>query len=376
MSDVLELTCELVRRASVTPEDAGCQELIAQRLNQAGFNIQNLPFGDVKNLWATHGQGSPVLCFLGHTDVVPTGPREQWTSAPFDPQIRDGRLYGRGTADMKGSVAAMVLALEALVAQHPHHVGTVALLLTSDEEGDAIDGVRAVAKHFRDTDQHIEFCIVGEPSAHKQLGDTLRIGRRGSLTGTLTVQGVQGHVAYPHLADNPVHRALPVLTQLAARRWDDGDADFPPTSFQIANIKAGTGASNVIPGALQLQFNFRYSPVWSADALIEEVENTLRKAKLDFSVDWHRSGEPFFTADGPLREHVRAAVLETTGLVPEENTAGGTSDGRFIAPLGAHVVEVGPVNASIHKIDEYVPLDDLEKLPALYFGIAQRILAP
>ena len=376
MSDVLELTCELVRRASVTPEDAGCQELIAQRLNQAGFNIQNLPFGDVKNLWATHGQGSPVLCFLGHTDVVPTGPREQWTSAPFEPQMRNGRLYGRGTADMKGSVAAMVLALEALVAQHPHHVGTVALLLTSDEEGDAIDGVRAVAKHFRDTGQHIEFCIVGEPSAHTQLGDTLRIGRRGSLTGTLTVQGVQGHVAYPHLADNPVHRALPVLTQLAARRWDDGDADFPPTSFQIANIKAGTGASNVIPGALQLQFNFRYSPVWSADTLIDEVENTLRKAELDFSVDWHRSGEPFFTPDGPLREHVRAAVLETTGLIPEENTAGGTSDGRFIAPLGAHVVEVGPVNASIHKIDEYVPLDDLEKLPALYLGIARRILAP
>lgn len=376
MSDVLALSCELIRRASVTPEDAGCQDLIAQRLQQAGFSIQHLPYGEVKNLWATHGSGAPVLCFLGHTDVVPTGPREQWTSDPFEPQQRDGRLYGRGAADMKGSVAAMVLALEAFVAKHPNHPGTVALLLTSDEEGDAIDGVRAVAEHFRQIGQPIDACIVGEPSAKERLGDTIRIGRRGSLTGTLTVKGVQGHVAYPQLADNPVHRALPVLATLTARQWDKGNADFPPTSFQIANIAAGTGASNVIPGALQLQFNFRYSPIWTADTLIEEVEKTLREAGLDFNVDWHRSGEPFFTPDGALREHVRAAILEATGLVPKENTAGGTSDGRFIAPLGAQVVEVGPVNVSIHKIDEYVPLDDLERLPALYLGIAQRVLVP
>ena len=376
MSDVLALSCELIRRASVTPEDAGCQDLIAQRLQQAGFSIQHLPFGEVKNLWATHGSGAPVLCFLGHTDVVPTGPRAQWTSDPFEPQQRDGRLYGRGAADMKGSVAAMVLALEAFVAGHPDHAGTVALLLTSDEEGDAIDGVRAVARHFRETGQHIDACIVGEPSARERLGDTMRIGRRGSLTGTLKVKGVQGHVAYPQLADNPVHRALPVLAELTARQWDEGNADFPPTSFQIANLAAGTGASNVIPGELQVQFNFRYSPVWTADRLIGEMESTLRDAGMDFSVAWHRSGEPFFTPDGALRAHVRTAILEATGLVPEESTAGGTSDGRFIAPLGAQVVEVGPVNASIHKIDEYVPLDDLERLPALYLGIAQRVLVP
>lgn len=374
VSDVLTLSCELIRRASVTPDDAGCQDLIAQRLQQAGFAIHHLPFGEVKNLWATHGDGAPVLCFLGHTDVVPTGPRAQWSSDPFEPQLRDGRLYGRGAADMKGSVAAMALALEAFVARHPSHAGTVALLLTSDEEGDAIDGVRAVARHFRETDQRIDACIVGEPSSNARLGDTIRIGRRGSLTGTLTVRGVQGHVAYPQLADNPVHRALPVLAALVARQWDEGNADFPPTSFQIVNLAAGAGANNVIPGELQVQFNFRYSPVWSADMLIDAVEQTLRDAGLHFSVDWHCSGEPFFTPDGALREHVRAAILEVTGLVPEENTAGGTSDGRFIAPLGAQVVEVGPVNASIHKIDEYVPLDDLERLPALYLGIAQRFL--
>lgn len=376
MSDVLTLSCALIRRASVTPDDAGCQELIAKRLQQASFAIHHLPFGEVKNLWATHGDGAPVLCFLGHTDVVPIGPRAQWSSDPFEPQLRDGRLYGRGAADMKGSVAAMVLALEAFVAAHPSHAGTVALLMTSDEEGDAIDGVRAVARHFRKAGQRIDACIVGEPSSNQRLGDTIRIGRRGSLTGSLTVRGVQGHVAYPQLADNPVHRALPVLAALTARQWDEGNADFPPTSFQIANLAAGAGASNVIPGELRVQFNFRYSPVWSADALIDAVEKVLRDARLDFNVDWHRSGEPFFTPDGALREHVRAAILEATGLVPEENTAGGTSDGRFIAPLGAQVVEVGPVNASIHKIDEYVPLDDLERLPALYLDIAQRFLVP
>ncbi|HET9047575.1 MAG TPA: succinyl-diaminopimelate desuccinylase [Chiayiivirga sp.] len=374
MTAVLELTCDLIRRASLTPEDAGCQALIAQRLQRAGFEISHLPFGKVENLWATQGEGAPVLCFLGHTDVVPTGPVEHWSSPPFEPSVREGRLYGRGAADMKGSVAAMVVALEEFVAAHPRHGGTVALLLTSDEEGDAIHGVRAVAQHFADTGQRIDACIVGEPSARERLGDTMRIGRRGSLAGTLTVHGVQGHVAYPHLADNPIHRALPALTQLAARRWDEGSEGFPPTSFQIAHITAGTGASNVIPGELRVLFNFRYCPRWTADGLIAEVEQVLKDAGLNVTLHWHRSGDPFFTPDGPLRAAVREVVREITGLTPEENTAGGTSDGRFIAPLGAQVVEVGPLNASIHQIDEFVPLDELERLPALYRAIAERVL--
>lgn len=374
MPGVLELACELIRRRSVTPEDGGCQELVAQRLEAAGFSIRRLPFGAVKNLWASHGSGAPVLCFLGHTDVVPPGPLEDWSSPPFEPQLRDGRLYGRGAADMKGAVAAMVLALERFVAACPDHAGSVALLLTSDEEGEATDGVRAVAQDFAQAGQRIDACVVGEPSARERLGDTIRIGRRGSLTGNLVLRGVQGHVAYPQLADNPVHRALPVLAGLSARRWDEGDADFPPTSFQIANIRAGTGAANVIPGRLEVQFNFRYGPVWSTDALVAEVETTLRRAGLDFSLDWHRSGEPFHTPEGSLRTAVRAAIAEITGLVAEENTAGGTSDGRFIAPLGAEVVELGPVNASIHQVDEHVALDELETLPVLYAAIARRML--
>lgn len=376
MSDVLDLTCELIRRASITPHDAGCQKLIAARLEAAGFTLRRMPFGSVENLWATHGETGPVLCFLGHTDVVPTGPREQWRSDPFEPDVRENRLYGRGAADMKASVAAMVVMAERFVAEYPNHVGTLALLLTSDEEGDAIDGVRAVARRFHETGQRIDFCLVGEPSASLSLGDTVRIGRRGSLSGALTVRGVQGHVAYPQLAENPVHRALPALAALAARRWDEGDADFPPTSFQISNVIAGTGANNVIPGELRVQFNFRYSPQWQAQALREEVEAALRDTGATFTIDWHLSGEPFFTPDGTLRVAVRTAIREATGLVPEENTAGGTSDGRFIAPLGAQVVELGPVNASIHKIDEYVPLDDLERLPSLYFDITRRLLAP
>lgn len=374
MSAVLELACELIRRPSVTPRDAGCQALIAGRLAAAGFQIRQLPFGEVQNLWATHGQGAPLLCLLGHTDVVPAGPLEDWHSDPFQPSIRDGRLYGRGAADMKGAVAAMVVALEEFVSAHPQHPGCVALLLTSDEEGDAIDGVRAVARQFHEEGQGIDYCIVGEPSATRQLGDTVRIGRRGSLTGYLRVRGVQGHVAYPHLAENPIHRALPVLAELASRRWDEGNADFPPTSFQIANIKAGAGASNVIPGVLELQFNLRYSPHWSADALQAEIEAVLQRAGLDFSVRWHRSGEPFHTPEGLLRRAVREAVQWHTGQLPDENTAGGTSDGRFIAPLGAHVVEVGPLNASIHQSNEYLPLGELQLLPTLYQGILRRVL--
>ena len=374
--DVFELTCALMQCASVTPDDAGCPELIAARLGRAGFRIEHLPFGAVRNLWATHGAGAPVLAFLGHTDVVPSGPRERWASDPFVPEVRDGLLYGRGAADMKGSVAAFVVALERLVAAHPGHVGTVALLLTSDEEGDAIHGVRAVAEHFRANGQRIDWCVVGEPSSTERLGDSVRIGRRGSLSGKLTVRGVQGHVAYPERADNPIHRFAPALAELAQRHWDAGNADFPPTSFQVSNIAAGAGANNVIPGQLAAQFNFRYSPESSAAALRAELEATLARHGLDFHVDWHLSGEPFHTRDASLRSAVRESLQRHLGRRPDENPLGGTSDGRFIAPLGAEVVELGPVNASIHKVDEHVAVADLEPLARLYQDIAARLLAP
>src|SRR5690606_33401461 len=305
--------------------------------------------------WATHGSGEgPVLVLLGHTDVVPPGPLDAWTSDPFQPEIRDGVLYGRGAADMKSGVAAFVIAAERFVAAHPDHPGTLALLLTSDEEGPAIDGVRRVAQTFRGRGQRIDWCITGEPSSQERLGDLLRVGRRGSLTGRLCVHGVQGHVAYPDKARNPIHLALPALAELAAWRWDDGFETFPPTSLQISNITAGTGASNVIPGELQVLFNLRYNPHWDAAALRVECEQVLRAHGLDFDVHWHESGEPFFTPEGPLRAAARVVLTAHAGAAPEESTGGGTSDARFIAPLGAHCIEVGPVNASIHKVDEHV----------------------
>lgn len=372
-SDVLELTCELIRRDSVTPHDRGCQDLIAARLQAAGCAVERLPFGEVQNLWVAHGQGSPVLCFLGHTDVVPSGPEAAWSSPPFQPEVREGLLYGRGAADMKGSVAAFVLAMEALVKAHPDHPGTLALLLTSDEEGDALDGVRRVAEVFRTRGQAIDACLVGEPSSMQDLGDVVRIGRRGSLTANLQVVGVQGHVAYPDKAVNPIHRALPALQALCDRIWDPQPyPDFPPTSLQIANFNAGTGASNVIPGSAEVQFNLRYSPHWTADALISEIESTLGQFGLEFSVRWHRSGEPFYTREGSLRKAVREALQSQHGRLPDENTGGGTSDGRFIAPLGAEVVELGPVNASIHKVDECIEVNALNALPALYREVVQR----
>ncbi|MGQ0798835.1 MAG: succinyl-diaminopimelate desuccinylase [Pseudomarimonas sp.] len=375
-SDVLALTQELIARASLTPDDAGCQAHIAERLRAAGFTIEQLDFGVVKNLWATHGSGAPVICLLGHTDVVPTGPVEAWASDPFQPTIRDGHLYGRGAADMKGSVAAFVIALEQEVAATRDHVGTLALLLTSDEEGDAIDGVRRVASAFRERGQAIDYCLVGEPSSDQQLGDVVRVGRRGSLTATVTVRGVQGHVAYPDAAINPIHRALPALLSLVQRQWDSEPyPDFPPTSLQIANFNAGTGASNVIPGSAKVQFNLRYSPHWTADALMAEIEACLVEHKVDAHIDWHRSGEPFYTAPGKLRDAVRDAMADVLGVIPLENTGGGTSDGRFIAPLGAQVVELGPINASIHKVDERVSVEDLLKLPMLYRSVLQRLLA-
>ncbi|OEZ01195.1 MULTISPECIES: succinyl-diaminopimelate desuccinylase [Stenotrophomonas] len=375
MNDVVALTCDLIARPSVTPEDAGCQALLAGRLARAGFECEHLRLGEVDNLWATHGQGAPVLVLLGHTDVVPSGPVEAWRSDPFDPQIRDGVLYGRGAADMKGSVAAFVVAAEQFVAAHPQHAGTLAVLLTSDEEGDAIDGVRRVATLFRERGQAIDWCITGEPSSTAVLGDLLRVGRRGSLSATLTVQGVQGHVAYPHKARNPIHLAAPALAELTAREWDEGYESFPPTSLQVSNIHAGTGANNVIPGELQVLFNLRYNPHWNADALEQEISALLDRHGLEYRLKWHRSGEPFYTPEGTLRQVAREVLGEFAGAPPEESTGGGTSDARFIAPLGAQCIEVGPVNASIHQVDENVSVADLEALPALYQRLIERLLA-
>ncbi|MDY1547052.1 succinyl-diaminopimelate desuccinylase [Luteibacter sahnii] len=375
MSPVIALTHDLIRRRSVTPEDAGCLPLIADRLARLGFRIEHLRFGDVDNLWATHGDRGPVLAFLGHTDVVPSGPEDRWTSPPFEPTQREGLLYGRGAADMKGSVAAMVVALERFVGAHPSHPGTVGLLLTSDEEGVALHGVREVVEHFTRRGQRIDYCVVGEPSAKARLGDLIRVGRRGSLSGTLTVRGVQGHVAYPEKATNPIHVFAPALAALAAEPWDAGSADFPPTSFQVSNLNAGTGANNVIPGELVALINFRFSTASTAEDLQARTETILRAHGVDFAIDWHLSGHPFLAPPGGrLREVVSGVCRDLCGIDPEQSTGGGTSDGRFIAPMGAEVIELGPVNATIHKVDECVSLADLEALPALYEAICQRIL--
>ncbi|WP_158755600.1 succinyl-diaminopimelate desuccinylase [Dyella sp. S184] len=376
MSEVLDLTCDLIRRRSVTPEDAGCLSLIGGRLQRAGFRIEHLCYGEVDNLWATHGMGSPTLAFLGHTDVVPSGPEASWQSPPFEPTIRDDRLYGRGAADMKGSVAAMVVALEQFVTTHPDHRGRVGLLLTSDEEGPTnLDGVRKVVEHFRTVGERIDWCVVGEPSAKEKLGDLIRVGRRGSLSGTLSVNGVQGHVAYPEKALNPIHAFAPALAELAAERWDEGNSDFPPTSFQVSNLNAGTGANNVIPGELKALINFRYCTASHAEDLRARTEAILHRHGLDFALDWNLSGEPFLTPPGGLlRETVVGVCRDLCGLDPEQSTGGGTSDGRFIAPMGAEVVEIGPVNATIHKVDECVAVEELERLPAIYRAVCERLL--
>lgn len=376
MSDVLDLTRDLIARPSVTPEDAGCQALLAARLEAAGFTCEHLHYGDVDNLWATHGDGEgPTLVLLGHTDVVPPGPVEAWSSDPFVPEIRDGVLYGRGAADMKGSVAAFVVAVERFVAAHPAHRGRIAVLLTSDEEGDAIDGVRRVADTFRARGERIDWCVTGEPSSKDVLGDLLRVGRRGSLSARLTVHGVQGHVAYPDKARNPIHLALGALDALASRQWDEGYESFPPTSLQISNIHAGTGANNVIPGEMEVLFNLRYNPHWDADRLVAACEEILRDHGVDFDIRWHRSGEPFYTPPGELRDAARDVLARFSGGTPEESTGGGTSDARFIAPLGAQCIEVGPVNASIHQVDEHVRVADLEALPDLYLALLEKLLA-
>ena len=370
----LELASELIRRASVTPEDAGCQELLAARLRAAGCEVTPLPFGDVRNLWLTHGSGAPLLAFVGHTDVVPPGPTEQWHSPPFEPVVRDGLLYGRGAADMKGSVAAMVTALERFVQLHPDHAGRVALLLTSDEEGPAQDGTRKVVEYLQQQDIRIRWCVVGEPSSNARLGDVIKNGRRGSLTGHLTVRGVQGHVAYPERADNPVHKALPALAELCAQAWDQGNEHYPPTGFQISNLHAGTGADNVIPGTLQVVLNFRYSTAVTEEQLISRLRGILDSHGLDYELRWLPSSKPFLTASGDLLQAVCDAVTAVTGSAPALSTAGGTSDGRFIAPTGAEVVELGPLNGSIHKVNECVSVADLEALSSIYEDIMVRLL--
>jgi succinyl-diaminopimelate desuccinylase len=374
MDEVLDLTIELCRRPSLTPDDAGCQALLGERLRAAGFTVESLRHGAVDNLWATHGTGEPVLVFLGHTDVVPPGPLERWSSPPFEPSVRDGLLYARGAADMKGNVAAMALALCDFVAANPRHPGTLGLLLTSDEEGEAVDGVRRVAEELTRRGQRIDWCVVGEPSAKTDLGDVIRVGRRGSLHGHLVVRGVQGHVAYPQLAVNPIHRLAPALAELVARTWDAGNALFPPTTFQVSNIHAGTGALNVVPGELALDFNFRFGTASTAEGLMQAVEAVLVRHEIDYRIRWELSGAPFATAPGRLTGAVRDAIREVTGIEPVGDTGGGTSDGRFIAPLGAQVVEVGPVNASIHKIDEHVRVDDLPRLRRIHRGIIERLL--
>ncbi len=374
MDDVVALALELIRRPSVTPADQGCQALLADRLKGCGFAVESLRFGEVDNLWARHGTGAPLIVFLGHTDVVPPGPLEDWTSPPFAPEIRDGILYGRGAADMKGSVAAFTLALTDFVQAHPRHAGSVGLLLTSDEEGAAIDGTRRVMEALHQRGEHIDYCLVGEPSSNEHLGDTIKHGRRGSLTGFLTVHGVQGHIAYPERCDNPITRALPALAELAATDWDRGNADFPATRMQFSNIHAGTGADNVIPSRMDVLFNFRFASSITADSLKTGVQAVLDHHGLRYELAWRLSGEPFLTGEGPLLHALTDSIRAITGIEPQRSTAGGTSDGRFIAPFGSQVLEFGPLNGSIHKINEAIPVADLARLRAIYRGVLERLL--
>ncbi|ARD22528.1 succinyl-diaminopimelate desuccinylase [Shewanella japonica] len=372
--DVLELTKDLLARPSVTPLDEGCQTLMADRLSAVGFNIESMVFEDTTNMWARKGIKSPVFCFAGHTDVVPTGDLNKWHTPPFEPTVIDDYVHGRGAADMKGSLAAMVIATERFLAKHPDHNGSIAFLITSDEEGPFINGTTRVIDTLEARNEKITWSLVGEPSSTHKLGDVVKNGRRGSLTGNLTVKGIQGHVAYPHLADNPIHKASPALAELAQMHWDNGNEFFPPTSFQIANINGGTGASNVIPGDLQVMFNFRYSTEVTADELIKRVLNILDAHGLDYDIDWVFNGLPFLTGDGPLLDATKDAIFEVTGYETDPQTSGGTSDGRFIAPTGAQVIELGPVNATIHKVNECVKISDLELLAKCYESILEKLL--
>lgn len=374
MSDTVALCSELISRASVSPDDQGCQALLAARLEKLGFSIEHMPFGKVSNLWARRGSTAPLFCFAGHTDVVPPGNPEKWQSDPFTPEIRDGYLYGRGAADMKGSLAAMITACENFIQQYPDHQGSIAFLITSDEESDAIDGTRKVMQKLQSRDEQIDYCLIGEPSSAAKLGDTVRNGRRGSLNGTLTVHGKEGHVAYPELALNPIHAFMPALSEFVQTQWDQGNDYFPATSLQISNIQAGSGVNNVIPDSMKALFNFRYSSEVTAEKLMEITESIFRRHYQDFSIDWQQSGEPYLTPVGKLTDTVQQSIAAVTGANGDLSTGGGTSDGRFIAKGGAQVVELGPCNATIHKNNECVLVAELEHLAQIYEKVLAGIL--
>ena len=373
MSETLELAKQLIEIDSITPEDKGCQDILASRLENLGFSIERLPFDDVENLWATIGDTGPLLVFAGHTDVVPPGDKAEWQSDPFVSSIRGDYLYGRGSADMKGSLAAMITATEKFMASNEVK-GRLGFLITSDEEGQAVNGTRRVMEEFAARGLQIDYCVVGEPSSTELMGDVIKIGRRGSLSCKLVVSGIKGHVAYPHLAKNPIHDAMPVLAELTAIQWDEGNEAFPPTSFQISNVNAGVGANNVIPASIEVDFNLRYSTELTADFIKQRIEEVLNNAGIDYKCHWHLSGEPFLTTKDTLIKVVSESVSKVTGTTPERSTAGGTSDGRFIAPTGTEVVELGPCNATIHKIDECVKIDDLDKLSTVYESIISALV--
>jgi succinyl-diaminopimelate desuccinylase len=366
MSKTLELACALIARRSLTPDDAGCQELLIERLQPLGFHIERMRFGNVDNLWARRGSSGPLLVFAGHTDVVPTGPVEQWLSAPFEPTLRDGMLYGRGAADMKTSVAAFITAIEEFVATHPNHSGSIGLLITSDEEGVAVDGTVRVVEALQARNEAIDYCIVGEPTSNKQVGDMIKNGRRGSLSGTLTVKGIQGHIAYPHLVKNPIHMVAPAIAELANTVWDQGNEYFPPTSWQISNMNGGTGATNVVPGEVEILFNFRFSTASTEDGLKARVHTILDQHQVEYDLLWELSGKPYLTPQGDLVEAISGAIQQAYGVTPELSTSGGTSDGRFIADICPQVIEFGPLNATIHKLNECVAVADIEPLKDTY----------
>lgn len=373
-SPTLALTKQLIAKQSVTPMDEGCQQLMIEHLQKIGFDIESLRFGDVDNFWAIKGDAGPILCFAGHTDVVPSGPASSWSQPPFEPTVVDGQLYGRGAADMKGSLAAMLVAVERFVAEHPDHSGRIAFLITSDEEGVATEGTVKVVQWLQDQQITPDYCLVGEPSSTAKCGDVIKNGRRGSLGCTMTVKGMQGHVAYPHLGRNPIHMAAPALAELASENWDQGNKFFPATSFQISNINGGTGATNVIPGELQVIFNFRFSTEVTDGQLRQRTEAILDKHGLDYELEWNLSGQPFLTPEGKLVEAAVASIKQVTGIDTELSTAGGTSDGRFIAPMGTQVVELGPINATIHQIDENTNVAELDVLTDIYQALLQRLL--
>ncbi len=375
MSTTLELAKALIARRSLTPDDAGCQDILIERLEKLGFTIERMRFGNVDNFWARRGTTAPVVCFAGHTDVVPSGPIEQWDSEPFTPTIRDGYLFGRGAADMKTSLAAFITAIEEFLAAHPDHAGSIALLITSDEEGVAVDGTVKVVETLKARNELIDHCIVGEPTCVNQLGDMVKNGRRGSLSGKLTVKGVQGHIAYPHLAKNPIHMAAPAIAELAATQWDNGNEYFPPTSWQISNIKGGTGATNVIPGTVDILFNFRFSTASTVDGLKQQVHAVLDKHGLEYDLMWELSGRPFLTPRGSLVAALASAIKEITGIETALSTTGGTSDGRFIADICPQVCELGPPNATIHKINECVAVSEIEPLKDIYRTTLRNLLA-